>query len=96
MPGTGDSNTAVAAVERVVHSGPNPPVALHGERLLTGERTMLSREGLGGLARDTFIDIGPAVFVKDYGDHWKRGFEGFPLGSSKTDHVFHMMANAPR
>ena len=61
---------------------------------LDGQQTMLSREGLGGLARDTTVSIGPTVFVKDYGDHWKRGFEGFPLGSSKTDYVFYMMANA--
>lgn len=61
---------------------------------LDGQQTMLSREDLGDLARDTTVSIGPAVFVKDHGDHWKRGFEGFPLGSSKTDYIFYMMGNA--
>lgn len=124
MPSTRDFNTVVARVEQVVHSSPNPPVVLHGKRLLTrqqldqledivtslfepmfdsldegvvveldGQQTMLSREGLGPLARDTIIDIWPTVFVKDYGDHWKQGFEGFPLGSAKTDYVFYMMAD---
>lgn len=125
MPSIRDFNTAVARVEEVVHSGPNPPIVLHGKRLLTrqqldqledivaslfepvfdsldggvaveldGQQTMLSREDLGDLARDTTVSIGPTVFVKDYGDHWKRGFEGMPLGTAKTDHVFCMMANA--
>lgn len=38
MPSIRDFSTAVAAVEQVVHSGPNPPVVLHGKRLVTGQQ----------------------------------------------------------
>lgn len=126
MPSIRDFNTAVAAIEQVVHSGPNPPITDdNGKRLLTrkqldrmedivaslfelmfdsldegvvveldGRETMLSRAGLSALARNCTVSIGPTLFVKDFGDHWKRGFEGMPLGTAKTDYVFYMMANA--
>lgn len=125
MPSIRDFNTAVARVEEVVHSGPNPPIVLHGKRLLTkeqldrledivtslfepmfdsleegavveldGRETMLSRAGLSAFARGTTVSIGPNMFVKTDVAYWARGFEGKPLGTAKTDHVFYMMANA--
>ena len=45
MPSIRDFNTVVARVEQVVHSGPNPPVVLHGKRLLTGQQ-LVQLEGI--------------------------------------------------
>lgn len=109
IPSTRDFNTAVAAVEQVVHSGPNITDD-NGKRLLTSEQldsveegvpveldgqgTMLSRAGLSGLSRGTAVRIGPKMFVKTDVAYWNRAFEGLPLGTAMTDYVFYMMANA--
>lgn len=124
MPSTRDFNTAVAAIEHVVHSGP-PITDENGKRLLTdeqldqvqdivdslfdplfdsleegvhieldGQETMLSRAGLSALPRGTAVRIGPKMFVKTDAVYWNSAFEGLPLGTVKTHHVFNVMANA--
>ena len=124
MPSIRDFNTAVAAIEQVVHSGPRI-TEYNGKRLLTdeqldqvqdivdslfdplfdsleegvaieldGQETMLGRAGLSALPRGTTVHIGPDMFVKTNVAYWAQAFNGLPLGTVKTYHVFCMMSSA--
>ena len=64
MPGIRDFNTVVARVEQVVHSSPNPPVVLHGKRLLTGKQLGQLEDIVTSLFEPVFDSLEEGVVVE--------------------------------
>lgn len=68
MPSTRDFNTAVAAVEKVVHSGPNPPITdENGKRLLTGGQLDRLEDIVTSLFEPVFDSLDEGVVVESDG-----------------------------
>lgn len=65
MPSIKDFNNAVAAIEQVVHSGPNPPITDdNGKRLLTGGQLGKLEEIVSALFEPVFDSFDEGVPVE--------------------------------